>query len=177
MQRLHFIFHLIFYYAAWVVGIYLAANHYAWWSTAVIMLLVLAQYGWQRFIMHDTKNLYFMIVLLTVVGSIIDTIYLHADLINFESNPFAPYFSPPWMIAIWISFAMIYYALLKSLYHRYFLLGGLSLVGFTLAYYVGAEIGAASFPYGNLSSVLVGVTWSVALPVCMILYNSWTRKV
>jgi uncharacterized membrane protein len=76
------------------------------------------------------------------------------------------------MITIWISFTVVLYATLSSLFAHLFLLGFLSCVGFALAFRIGASLGAAFFPYGsNTTCVIIGVIWSILLPFCVYCYQ------
>lgn len=171
MQGISRVFHLLAYYASWIICIDLAAKNQPWWGTGIVLSVALIQVIYESVLHNDTKYLYLLLVILTVVGSLIDTLFLHLNLVTFNANPFSPYFSPPWMISIWISFTVIFFACLKPLFSRYVLLGILSLPGFAIAYYIGAEMGAAALPQGKLSCIVIGLTWAFLLPTCMSLYN------
>jgi hypothetical protein len=176
MRKLHYIFHLIAYYIAWSAGIYLAGKDHAWWATVVVLALVTVQICWQKFVKHETKYLWLLILLLTVIGTLTDTIFLHSGLIHFNANPFDPIISPPWIISMWISFAVIFFATLKRMFQLYFLLSLLSFIGFSLAYGMGAYLHAAFFPHGALSCLLVGATWAILLPLCMLAFNRMVKN-
>lgn len=172
-QQIHYLFHLIAYYVAWIGAIMLAARGDAWWATSIVFALVVGQLFWQHYAMHDTNGLTSLIILLTLIGTTFDTVMMWLGLVHFAANPFYPYSSPPWMIAIWVSFAVIFYVTCRALFKRYFLLSVLTIPGFAIAYWVGARLGAANFPYGNSTSILVGVLWGVLLPCCMFAYSHW----
>jgi hypothetical protein len=106
-----------------------------------------------------------------MVGSFTDTLFIWSGFIVFQSNPFAPYFTSPWMISIWISFAVLMFATLSSLFKHYFILGILSFLGFALAYGFGTKMGAALFPHGYGTCVLIGITWAIVLPICVYIYQ------
>ena len=97
-----------------------------------------------------------MMGLFTIFGTLTDTLIMRYGLISFSSNPFGDLLSPPWMASLWLSFSMIFYALLESFYKRYILLGLLSLIFFSLAYATGVKMDAAHLPYGYLSSIVIG---------------------
>jgi hypothetical protein len=102
---------------------------------------------------------------------LLDTIFMHAGIIRFSSNPFSPYFTAPWMIALWISFAILLYSVLSNLLSRYLLMGLLAFAGFPIAYASGVKMGAAFFPNGYLSCVIIGIAWAICLPLCLSFYN------
>lgn len=171
MRKFHFMFHALAYNTAWIVGILLAASGQAWTSTVVVLLLVALQYYWQFYIYQQSRGLNELVILLTTVGTCIDTALLHAGLIIFTANPFAPYLCPPWMIALWISFAVILYATLSNLFKHLRLLALLSFLGFSLAYVAGARMGAAFFPRGYLTAILIGFIWMLLMPTIIYYYN------
>jgi hypothetical protein len=175
MIKLHYLFHFLMYYIAWFTGIELAAHGAGLSAFLFIMLISLLQIGWQFKICKKTHGLFYFILILTLIGSLLDTVFIQIGIIRFSSNLFSPYLTAPWMIAIWISFAILLYSVLNNLLTRYFLMGVLALAGFPIAYAAGAKMGAALFPYGYVSCIIVGVTWGIFLPTCLYFYN-WIIK-
>ncbi len=92
-------------------------------------------------------------------------------IIIYASNPFAPYITPPWMITTWISFTVILYATLDTLFNHLTLLGLFSFIGFALAYAIGVKMGAAFFRYGYKASFLIGAIWFILLPFVIYGYK------
>lgn len=164
----HLLFHIAIYYTAWFGGLILAANHYPWIASGVIFLEVIIALLWQHSIAPG-KNQAFLLfaIVLTVAGALIDSLLLNLHILIFESNPFNPYLSPPWMILIWTSFAIFFYCCLKKFSERPYLIAILSFIGFPLAYYSGVKLGAAVLPYGELSVSLVGLIWMFLLPLIL----------
>ena len=171
MNRFHYLFHFIAYYIAWTAGIEFAARGLGCLGALVVMAVVLLQIFWQFTVRKQTHGLFSLILIFITMGTFIDTLFVRNGFIIFASNPFAPYFTPPWMISIWVSFAVLFFSVLGSLFNRYFLLGLLAFFGFSLAYTVGGFMGAATFPHGYLSCFVVGAIWAICLPLCLFVYQ------
>lgn len=168
---LHYSFHSLVYYLAWLVCILLAAKGYAWTSTACVVSLTVLEYGWQRLFSQNTKYLTLFIFMLTICGSLIDSILTYSGFINFSANPFAPYASAPWMMSLWLNFSVFLFSTCQYFFDKYLLTGGFAFVGFSLAYFVGTKLGAAHFNYSNLSCLMIGLIWMIILPLILYVYQ------
>ncbi len=165
------IFHLVLYYVAWFGAIEFAARKSNSIAVTLVFFTLLLQILFQIFIMKRTQGLVLMMTIFLCMGIIVDTLLLKAGVIQFSANPFGNAFSPPWMMSLWLSFSMIFYALLESLYHRYVLLGLLSFIFFPIAYVLGAHIGAAHFFHGDVSSLIVGFICAILFPSSLFVFN------
>lgn len=170
MMKYHFLFHFFVYYLAWFGGLFLAANHHPEIATALLSLEVLIACFWQYSVARETQGLVFFISLLALTGTLVDSVLLNLNLLVFESNHFTPYLSPPWMIGIWISFAVLFYSTLMKWGVWPYFLGVLSFIAFPLAYYSGVKIGAAYLPQGVHSLILIGFIWMFLLPFILRFY-------
>lgn len=175
MNSMHYLFHLLAYYIAWIICILLAAQGHGLLGALIVILLVLLQIYWQFKLQKNTKGLFYFILILTGVGSLIDTFLIWNGIIILASNPFSPYFTSPWMINLWISFAVFMFSTLSYLFSHYFFTAALSFFGFSIAYALGVKMGAAFFPYGYLTSLLIGAIWAILLPLSLYSYL-WILK-
>lgn len=171
MNKFHYLFHSIAYYVAWFSCITLAAQGYAWSSSLIVITCVLLQIYWQYKMQHNIRGIGYFIGLVVFISTLIDSLLIFNGFIIYAANPFAPYVTSPWMIAIWISFAVILYATLYNLFNHLTLLGLLSFFGFALAYAIGAKMGAAFFPYGYKTCFLIGAIWLIFLPFAVYCYK------
>ncbi len=176
MNKFHYIFHGLIYYIAWTLCILLAAHGIAWTNTIIVLILVSIQYYWQYHINHRYQGLNKLVIILSTLGTLSDSILLHLNIINFSANPFAPYMTPPWMIALWINFSIVLYSTLSHLFTHIYLLSALSFFGFSLAYIAGVKMGAASFPSGYFSAAWIGLIWMILLPASIHILNRINRK-
>lgn len=76
MKRFHYIFHALAYNIAWLACMLLAAEGSAWLSTIIVLLLVSTQYYWQFHIYHQSTGLNLLVILITIAGTLIDTLML-----------------------------------------------------------------------------------------------------
>jgi len=171
MKKFHYLFHSIAYYIAWFSCITLAARGFAWLSPFIVIVCVLFQIYWQYKIQHDTQGLWYLLGLIVFISTLIDSVLIYNGVIVFAANPFSPYFTAPWMIAIWISFAVILYSTLKQLFDHWVVLGLLSFLGFASSYAIGAKMGSAFFPYGYKTCYLIGAIWLILLPSVVYCYQ------
>lgn len=176
MNKVHYLFHSITYYVAWFSCIGLAARGFSWVSSLIGIACVLIQIYWQYRIQHHTRGLWSLLGLIVCISTLIDSILIYNGVIIFSANPFAPYFTSPWMIAIWISFTVVLYSTLNQLFNHLILLGLLSFVGFAFSYAVGAKMGAAFFPYGYKTCYLIGAIWLILLPSAICCYQKIMGK-
>jgi len=171
MKKLHCIFHSTVYYLAWLSCVTLAARGFAWLSSFIVIVCTFLQIYWQYKIQGNTRGLWYLIALVVLIGILIDSILIYTGVIIFAANPFSGYFTSPWMIAIWLSFSVTLYSTLDVLFNRLILLGFLSFFGFAFAYAVGARMGAAFFPYGYKTCLLIGSIWLIFLPLAVNCYQ------
>lgn len=175
MTRNDYIFHLIAYYFAWFSAILLAAKQQNTYASLVVMIAVAFQVTWQYKVAKRTQGLWLMIGLFVAVGTLADTLIMKMGLIEFSANPFHHYLSPPWMTAVWMSFAITFYSLLPSLFERYLLTSILSLISFPIAYAAGAALHAAYLPQGYIGSIVIGLLWALLFPLTLKAYHALQR--
>lgn len=172
MNTLHYLIHTTAYYVAWFACITLAARGYAWISSLVVVACVGLQLYWQHQTGRTLQGLWLLLAIIVSVSTLVDSILVYKGIVIYSANPFAPYFTSPWMIAIWVSFTVVLYATLSNLFNHLFLLGLLSCAGFATAFWIGASLGAAFFPHGsNMTCLGIGVIWAILLPFCVCLYE------
>lgn len=161
---LHYTFHTVIYYVAWLGCILLAAAGHAWPATSLVVVLTLVECFWQHYIKRDSGRLISFVLIITSSGFIVDTLLLHLGIITFNANPFSPYFSAPWMLALWFNFSVFMYSTCQYFFRRYMLTGILAFLGFSLSYYVGIKLGAATASDEIGSVIVIGLIWLLLLP-------------
>jgi hypothetical protein len=173
----HIAFHVIAYYSVWFICIVTAAHGSNWSGFVISSFIIGMQLIWQFLWRRETKNLVFLLVLMLVFGGLIDSIFMWFKLIDFKANPFAPYFAPAWMLALWAEFALVFYSLLQILWTRYWLLSLLSLIGFPAAYFAGVKLGAATLSHTWLFYLLLGLVWALVFPIIIAIFNARRKHV
>lgn len=174
MVKYHYLFHLIAYYLAWFGCMTFVARGEGWLSALIVIACVLPQLYWQYKIQHHTEGLWFLMGWMVLISTLMDSVLVYGGIIVYAANPFSPYATPPWMVTIWVSFAVILYATLQKLFDHLVILGLLSWVGFAFSFAMGAKMGAAYFPYGYKTCFLIGSIWMLLLP--MMVYGFKIRQ-
>ncbi len=164
-----FLFHVFCYYLTWFACLIFAANHEVWSGPVVGLSLIAIQ----LFILikaKQTKGLIQFILIFGLTGVVVDSILINIGFIVFMANPFT-YIAPPWIITIWLSFAIVTFACMKK-YFKYLIgLGILSLIGFPLAYAAGLRLEAAFMPLGYPGTLIFGLIWCILLPTLIVIYK------
>lgn len=172
-SKIHFLFHYICYYAAWVLGVEYVANGKGLLAAGVVLAITAVQIAWQYLVQKRTSGLLLLVLIFTLAGFAVDSIFLYSGVIVFNANPWTHAWSPPWMISLWISFAVSYYAVMDRLWGHYWLIGFMSLFAFPAVYYAGIRLGVATLPKGMLSLSFYGIAWCVLMPLCDYTYQRW----
>lgn len=79
---------------------------------------------------------------------------------------FAPPFSPPWMVLLWVNFSTTMNLSLRSLRGKHAVLAVLGAVGGPAAYYSGVRLGALSIPGPVERNLLIlSAGWALTVPI------------
>lgn len=172
-KAVHYGFHFFAYYLVWAICIYSAAYGFRWLGLIASIGVTWGQYLWQ--VLFKKQHLYLIpfIIYLTIIGFVGDTALCYVNVIQYKANPFIFPLPAPFMIGIWLNFAMLFYATLSWFITRPLMLALLSFVGFVVAYLVGASIGAAVLLKGTLSLILIGLMWAIVLPMSIAMFNKY----
>ncbi len=164
-------FHTLSYYLCWISCIYFAAHHAPYIGPIITLFLLAAQIFWQSMHHKPYRGAIYFAISLTILGSITDTVWLYRGLVYFNSNPFGPYFSPPWMISLWLSFGLNIIILYEKWLNYYFTWSITVFFSIPLAYWIGVESGAAvllaSYPF----YLYLGMLWALLLPFSFYIYK------
>lgn len=175
MKIFHVIFHLVTYYIAWFACILSSANEIPWVGAGIALAIFALQWVWQKKF-DQTEHLLSFVLMFTLSGFFIDTLFLNLNLISFRTNPWPIPISPPWMMMLWVNFSMLLYACLRYLFDYPRLLGVLSFVGFPVAYFTGTMFGAASLPVGAIVLLAYGTVWGLMLPLLIGIHKKLKRN-
>lgn len=172
MKTASYIFHTFAYYVAWLLCLYLAAHDAGMLGAGIVMAITALQIAWQFYHRLRTQQLFSFAISLTILGSCVDTVLLWSGCMTLAANPCSPYFTAPWMSALWFSFAVTLFTTLHPLFKSTTLMACLAFFGFMMAFALGAKMGAASFPHGYVTCVLIGTIWAVLLPLYLSHYTA-----
>ena len=100
-----------------------------------------------------------------VVGLTVDSFHAGFGVLAFNGHE-AGTLAPLWIVALWAQFATVLHFCMRWLSRRYVLASVLGLVGGPMSFLAGERLCAATFGEPRIASMaLLGLTWSVALPL------------
>lgn len=152
------------YYIVWFSSLILAANDYTLVPLLFsISISVIQLYFWCD--LTKVPDWVKFLISLTLLGYGIDCIFTLTSFIFFHSNPLHPYFAPPWMLGLWINFAVLCIGLVEFLKNLQHYLPLFALAGFPAAYMGGIGFHVALFNLGTASCIIVGLIWMILFPM------------
>lgn len=170
---IHWLVHFFSYNIAWISCVYFAALGQPYTGPIITGLLLLTQILWQHHYKLPWKGPLIFALYIAFLGALLDSFWLWQHFIIFKANPFGLSFSPPWMIALWLSFSFNLFFTLKPILKHYKTLGLLMFVSLPLAYWIGIEIGAAVLLSGRIFYVFLGGVWALLLPGQLYIYQQY----
>jgi len=151
--------------AGWFACVMGAAAGYYWLGP----LAVAAFFALHLWLASPRRPELVLAGVLLAAGFVVDTLLALAGAMAPAQGPFyaAPW-SPPWMVALWVNFGTTLSTSLRWLEGRPLVSVVMGAVFGPSAYAAGAGLGAATLGQSrNLSLLLVGVAWAVALPLAV----------
>ena len=148
--------------AVWLSSVLGAAAGY-WWLGPV----ALACFAALQLSLSSYRGEWLLIGSVGLLGLGVDSVYLGADLISFSSPGPLPSLAPPWIVAMWMNFALTLNHAMSWLRGRPLISVLVGLVGGPLAYMAGARLGAAALTDYWLGLAAIGVAWGVSVPLCI----------
>ena len=109
-----------------------------------------------------------LLLLLTGIGIISDNTLLYFEALSVPVHFFVPApFSPLWLIALWVSFAIAIRDSLQFLAHRYLIAAFIGLIGGPFAYKGGAALGALYV--SKVGIFALAGAWCIVFPLLIYL--------
>ncbi len=157
------------YYFVWFTSIYLGSinqSYYALVISGVVSMI-------QIVMLDDRKGLILWVVILTIIGFLVDSLWAVTGVMYFKGNPWQP-FAAPWILALWINFSVLCFAIQNLLFKLLKITPLLALFGFPFAYYCGSQLGAAQFNSSSSALLLAGI-WFVVFPLSLFILKELTN--
>lgn len=155
---------ILLYYIVWFACIFGGAHNYPY--IALVLSIVIS--GIQSLFFTDKKNRHCVaiwLVFMALTGFCVDSLWTQTGILIFKSNPWQSVAAAPWILALWINFAVLCYGIHELLEKLFKLLPVIALFGFPLAYLGGVKLGAAIPGHSALTtSLFIGGLWSILFP-------------
>jgi len=157
----HKLINFILFQSIWFILI-LAAAHESFYGLVIGLLLILVQYWHGKLIAPDFK----LILAAILVGFAHDTSLNYFKFIQYNID-FNTFYSPVWIIGLWISFTLTINHSLSWLGNRKLLQMIFGLIGGPLAYIAGEKLGAILM-INNMTLYVLALSWAVITPLLFL---------
>jgi len=146
--------------AGWFICILGTAAGHPWPATVAGVLLVVVHLA----LVRDRSREVVLLLGSLLLGLLVDAIHIGTGVLVFTSGSLHAALPPPWILILWLQFAMTLHYSLAWLNGRFFLGSVLGAVSGALAYWAGVRFGAAAFGAElTRSLVQIGLSWSIVL--------------
>ena len=154
----HKLINFILFQSIWFILI-LAAAHESFYGLVIGFLLILVQYWHGKLMVPDFK----LILASVIVGFAHDTSLNYFKFIQYNID-FNTYYSPFWIIGLWISFALTINHSLAWLGNKKLLQMIFGLIGGPLAYIAGEKLGAINM-INTMTLYVLALSWACITPL------------
>jgi len=154
----HKLINFILFQSIWFILI-LAAAHESFYGLVIGFLLILVQYWHGKLMVPDLK----LILTSTIIGFAHDTSLNYFKFIQYNID-FNTYYSPFWIIGLWISFALTINHSLAWLGNNKLLQMIFGLIGGPLAYIAGEKLGAI-YMINTMTLYVLALSWACITPL------------
>ena len=154
----HKLINFILFQSIWFILI-LAAAHESFYGLVIGFLLILVQYWHGKLMVPDLK----LILTSTIIGFAHDTSLNYFKFIQYNID-FNAYYSPVWIIGLWISFALTINHSLAWLGNKKLLQMIFGLIGGPLAYIAGEKLGAI-YMINTMTLYVLALSWVCITPL------------
>ena len=157
------------FYICWYLSIYGVSNHHPllgpWAIFSVIVLSLIFRY-------KNTFPQLPFILIVSLIGSITDSLSPLWGLVSFSSSPEISNIYPIWLVSLWAFFALGFEIMFSQLASRLLLSSFVGLVGGPLSLYWAKRFEAVHFLKPTLTVlVLNGLEWAILFPSFLIIYK------
>ena len=159
----HKLINFVLFQSIWFIFI-LSAAHDSLYGALVGFCLLTLQYFHGKKLFADCV----LVVLAIVIGFIHDGLLKYFDLIIYHIV-FIDFYSPIWIIGLWISFALTINHSLAWLQNKPALQIFFGLIGGPLAYLAGEKLGAITLS-DEYTLYILALSWAVVTPVLFKFY-------
>lgn len=163
----------VFFYFGWGLCLEQASEGRPYIGPFVVLLILLFHLA----LATQKRAEIVVIVSVTLIGSLLDTLYSLFGIIQFQATlPFFPWAAPLWVTSIWVLYSMCLNHSLQWLHQRWLLASLLGSLGAICSYLAASRIGAITFLMGETSSlILIGTVWAIAFPLSLS-YSRWVGE-
>lgn len=165
-----FINYLLF-QLGWFTAVFGAAAGHPWLATAAGLTLVAAH----LVLVRNPRQEGALLLVSLFIGILVDGLHMRTGVLVFPIGLMHPDLPPPWILTLWLQFAMTLHYSMAWLAGRFVTGALLGAVSGALAYWAGVRVGAAGFGADLLVCMgQIGVSWGLCLPLLLYVAQKTT---
>ncbi len=165
-----YLINFVLFQLAWFAGILGAAHQQA--SIGILVMVLCGAFHIWSLPRASRRAEYLLMLQCFCLGTLIDTVLMHAGIMVYASpNPIG-FLSPLWMSLLWVALAMTLNHSLAWLKNKYWLSAILGSITGPLSYLAGVRLDAGSMPDEVYSLVTLSIVWALSMPLMMF----WSQK-
>lgn len=162
------VINFIFFQVLWFACVLGAAEGVVWPGIVTLLAFLVWQLQASRRVSGDIT----ILIVATIVGILIDTLWIKMGLLRYEANYPIAGAAPIWIVCLWIGFALTINHSLAWLKSKILIAVTLSMVSAPLSYFAGHRFGALEFLTDIPTALFVlAVAWGVTFPALVVLSN------
>jgi hypothetical protein len=163
---------LILFQVAWFAAVLGAARGIPWLGPLALVPVLGVNLA-----LSDQRSAELKLVLVSLLlGFLFDTALVAAGVFMPVQHLFPRPYSPPWMMGLWVNFALTLNVSLDWLRERLLLSALFGAIGGPLAYYGGARLGATDTVPTTLGLVVLALGWGIMTPLLFRLATHFRRS-
>jgi len=157
----------------WFACAWGAANGFKWLGPLIVLIHVVIHLYWSK---SRRRELVFLGIV-TMLGLVVDSVQKITGLVDYAGDfQLLPWLAPAWIVGMWVLFGTSLNGSLKWLEGRYIAAAFLGAIFGPLSYRAGVALGAASFPKGEINTLIIlAVIWGAVMPL-LLWINSKLQK-
>lgn len=161
----HVFLNVILFQGAWFAAVLGASKGVPWLGPLMTIAV-----GALHLSINANKNGEIRLLLISgVIGFLFDSLLIATEVFRPVPHLYPPPWSPPWMVSLWLNFAMTLNVSLAWLKHRYLLAALFGAVGGPLAYLSGAKLGATETVPSSNGLLILAIGWLVITPLLVFI--------
>jgi len=136
----------------------------------ILILIVVLFHLWY---IQDTRREALFILIISIIGTIIDSLYMNTGLMRFNAlySDF-PWIAPLWITSLYTLFAAAFTQSFGWLKERRWTMIFFGAIGGPLSYLAAIKVGAGEFLVPIWVGVIIlGAVWSMIFPICFLLFK------
>jgi hypothetical protein len=156
----------------WAATVFGAAAGLAWAGPLALAAFAIVHFRMTSRPRYDVAA----VLVFGLAGLLIDSAWSLSGALRYAADWPSPYFTPVWLLALWMGFALTVGHSLGWLRSRPAVAALFGLLGGGFSYWMGSRIGAVELGVSAWTyAALVGLSWAIALPALLRLTEALAR--